>query len=478
MKGPRRLARLGVQEDPAVDDGVGARGRQQAREQRAADIRLDEVGALQVGGGRPRVDARQVLDVGLALEPAGDLRSPGARDSGDHHPAAGWHALTLSLRFRGRPRCGRTLEPRSRLGLAAIRAVRPPGLLLPQALLDLGKSLLEGLQTPPQLRAGVLTALRELGTSGLATTGELAPRLPATARELVDQLTGTPARRGDGRPRGGLKGAVDGFAKGVADAPLAVFFATFAQGWEAYWPMTDHLRPSAEITPLALLPGDPARAMALAQDLLERPLMANHARGLWGYSGTTAAGIPLTVQSTGIGGPSLAVVLAELAELGVERAIRIGTCRAVVADLEPGDLLVARAALPYDGASRALGAGEPVEPDPRLASGMLARLESRAATIATADLHHDPAAPASRERWLAGGAEAVDLATATALALGPRLGVALASALVVAEASDGRRASDELVEASSLELGRAAAGALAGAALPAQVPGPGAEASS
>ena len=45
--------------------------------------------------------------------------------------------------------------------------------------------------------------------------------------------------------------------------------------------------------------------------------MSNHARGLWGYSGRTPAGAELTIQATGMGGPSAAVVLADLAELGV-----------------------------------------------------------------------------------------------------------------------------------------------------------------
>ncbi len=54
--------------------------------------------------------------------------------------------------------------------------------------------------------------------------------------------------------------------------------------------MTDHLRPTAPIAPAAVLPGDPGRALALAQDLLESPRMANHARGLWGYIGAHARG--------------------------------------------------------------------------------------------------------------------------------------------------------------------------------------------
>src|SRR5215217_1396891 len=84
--------------------------------------------------------------------------------------------------------------------------------------------------------------------------------------------------------------------------------------------MTVHLHPTAPIAPDAILPGDPGRALALAQDLLEGPRMSNHHRGLWGYYGETkAGGRPLTIQSTGIGGPSSAVVLAELAELGGRR---------------------------------------------------------------------------------------------------------------------------------------------------------------
>ena len=62
--------------------------------------------------------------------------------------------------------------------------------------------------------------------------------------------------------------------------------------------MPHHLRPSAPYAPEVLLPGDPGRALALAQQLLDEPRMSNHARGLWGYTGRTRAGRPLSVQST------------------------------------------------------------------------------------------------------------------------------------------------------------------------------------
>src|ERR1700710_2502069 len=132
--------------------------------------------------------------------------------------------------------------------------------------------------------------------------------------------------------------------------------------------MPRRLRPTAEIHPDAILVGAPGGAMALARVLTEQPQMANHARGLWGYSGTTAAGRGLTVQSTGMGGPSAALVLADLAELGVERAVRVGTCAAIGSEFEPGDLVWVRMARPWS-ADRP-GAGSPVRPDEALAENL------------------------------------------------------------------------------------------------------------
>ncbi len=60
---------------------------------------------------------------------------------------------------------------------------------------------------------------------------------------------------------------------------------------------TIHLRPTAALAERVLLPGDPGRALALAQFLLESPLMFNHNRGLWGYTGVAADGEPLTSRA-------------------------------------------------------------------------------------------------------------------------------------------------------------------------------------
>src|SRR6476661_9532689 len=135
--------------------------------------------------------------------------------------------------------------------------------------------------------------------------------------------------------------------------------------------MPIHIHPTAELAPRALLPGDPGRALALAQTLLDEPRMFNHNRGLWGYTGPAKAdGAPLTIQSTGMGGPSAAIVVHELIELGLEVAIRVGTCGALVPELALGDLVVAGEALAHDGASRLLGAGDRAVGDPALTQAL------------------------------------------------------------------------------------------------------------
>src|SRR6516225_8102910 len=120
------------------------------------------------------------------------------------------------------------------------------------------------------------------------------------------------------------------------------------------------LQPTADLAERVLLPGDPARALLLAEPLLEGAKMFNHHRGLWGYTGPAPDGAPLTIQSTGMGGPSAAIVISELIDLGARRLVRVGTCGALAPGLRLGDLLIATASIAADGTSRALGAGERV----------------------------------------------------------------------------------------------------------------------
>lgn len=223
----------------------------------------------------------------------------------------------------------------------------------------------------------------------------------------------------------------------------------------------DHIRPTAPVAADALLPGDPRRAMELANALMERPLMSNLNRGLWGYHGALADGRELTVQSTGIGGPSAAVVLAELAGHGVRRAIRVGTCTALDPGLALGATIVIAAALGEDGVSAALGTSTPALPDPVLHDALREALpECAEAKAVTLDLLDVPGVVDDRARLLRTGAAAADMCTAPLLALGGRVGVAVGAVLVVARDTGGARLGDDALDRATLAAGTAAAGAL------------------
>lgn len=220
--------------------------------------------------------------------------------------------------------------------------------------------------------------------------------------------------------------------------------------------MSIHLRPTAPIAADALLPGDPGRALALAQELLESPRMSNHHRGLWGYWGETAAGRPLTIQSTGLGGPSAAIVLHELAELGVVRAIRVGTCAARAERPPLGSLVIAEQALASDGASRALGAPEIVPASAALSEALAAAApEALVARVATTDLFYETNGSDGA------GSVAVEMEAAPLFALGPRLGVEVGCLLAVVSGPGGEpRISDEALREVELRMGAAASAAL------------------
>jgi uridine phosphorylase len=236
-------------------------------------------------------------------------------------------------------------------------------------------------------------------------------------------------------------------------------------------PTAIHLRPTAPLAERVLLPGDPGRALALAQSLLTEPRMFNHHRGLWGYTGPAQDGRPLTIQATGMGGPSAAIVLTELIALGARTAIRVGTCGALDGSLQLGDLVVAREALCADGASRALGASERAPAD----AGLMRALErclpdARTGTIASVDLFYDPpgqerggAGATSHE--LAARALAIEMETATLFTIGARAGIGVGCVLAVSDTfspqGERRRISDEDLLAAAQRMGAGAACALA-----------------
>src|ERR671935_699045 len=126
--------------------------------------------------------------------------------------------------------------------------------------------------------------------------------------------------------------------------------------------MPIHLRGEpGDYSEACLLPGDPLRARYIAETFLEDARQVNEERGMLGYTGTYE-GRPVSVQASGMGCPSAAIVVEELVMLGVKRFLRVGTCGGLQPDLKLGDLIVAVSAVAADPTPQHPVAGEPHTP--------------------------------------------------------------------------------------------------------------------
>src|SRR5512147_1849071 len=112
--------------------------------------------------------------------------------------------------------------------------------------------------------------------------------------------------------------------------------------------MPIHVRAEpGDYAPAVLCPGDPKRAQYVAETFLDDAKLVNEERGMLGFTGTFR-GTPLSVQSTGMGCPSAAIVFEELIQLGAQRLIRIGTCGGLQPGMAFADTVVAMAATAQD----------------------------------------------------------------------------------------------------------------------------------
>lgn len=117
-----------------------------------------------------------------------------------------------------------------------------------------------------------------------------------------------------------------------------------------------------EVGSVALLPGDPFRVPFVAEFLTDVKDVAHNRehRTMTGYY----KGKLITATSTGMGCPSTAIAVEELARVGVTSLIRVGSSAALQPGIEPGDLLVSEGSLRNDGTTAAyVHAGYPAVPD-------------------------------------------------------------------------------------------------------------------
>lgn len=110
-----------------------------------------------------------------------------------------------------------------------------------------------------------------------------------------------------------------------------------------------HLKPG-DVGTYVLLPGDPDRSDRVARCLKDPVLVAHH-REYRTYTGTYK-GVRISVTSTGIGCPSAAIAVEELANIGAECFIRIGSSAALQEGISIGDLLISTGSMKNEGTSR------------------------------------------------------------------------------------------------------------------------------
>jgi uridine phosphorylase len=133
-----------------------------------------------------------------------------------------------------------------------------------------------------------------------------------------------------------------------------------------------------------LLPGDPDRVDLIAEHLEDVERLSDNRE--YRLVNGTYDGEPLTVCSTGVGCPSAAVAVEELANVGAERFVRVGTAGGLQSDVRTGDLVVATAAAKFDGTTKRY---EGVEYPAVASLGVVDALE-KAAEDEAEDVHVGP----------------------------------------------------------------------------------------
>ncbi len=204
--------------------------------------------------------------------------------------------------------------------------------------------------------------------------------------------------------------------------------------------MTPHLEAKpGDIAERVLLPGDPLRARYIAENYLEDAVCYNNVRGMLGFTGTYQ-GKRVSVQGTGMGVPSISIYVHELLDVyGVKRVMRVGTCGALLENLQMRDVILAMSAS-TDSAVNQLRFGG-MDYAPTASAEMLFQAHDNAAKlglkvhagpILTSDTFYNED-PESWRLWARYGVLAVEMETAALYTLAARFG---AQALTVLTVSD------------------------------------------
>lgn len=202
-----------------------------------------------------------------------------------------------------------------------------------------------------------------------------------------------------------------------------------------------HIRANSEdYASTVLLPGDPQRTQYISQ-LMDSPRVVNEHRGLLGFTGAYK-GVPISVQTTGMGSPSASIVVEELIKLGAKTFIRVGTCGGIGKEVSPTDLVIPTGACPVDGATRTYLHGEPYAPVPsfEVIHAAVHSAESLGAKyhlgpVATVDVFYNPD-PDYCSKWARRGVIAFEMEASVIFYLAARSGRKAGCLLTVSDMVD------------------------------------------
>ena len=212
--------------------------------------------------------------------------------------------------------------------------------------------------------------------------------------------------------------------------------------------------------PIVLLAGDPNRTKWIAKNFLDEPVCVADHRQMFGYRGFFK-NIPIGVQTTGMGGPSTAIICEELKMLGARFLIRVGTCGGLDRRQREGDVFFVTSACMMDGTSRELFAaqssgtgivnGFAPTSDFEFLHAAISNAQAKSVryhvgTVATVDRFYGHGRD-TFEKLASFGILAVEMEASTVLTFAALNGMRAAAMMVISDnALDGTRADDEIIE--------------------------------
>jgi uridine phosphorylase len=213
----------------------------------------------------------------------------------------------------------------------------------------------------------------------------------------------------------------------------------------------------------AIIPGDPGRVDRIADLCDDSELVAQNRE--YKIVNASYEGTDLTICSTGIGGPSAAIAVEELSRVGVETFLRCGTCGALQADMEVGDMVVATGAAKEEGTSKRYEAEVyPAVPDYDALRGLVDAAEENDEDVHVGPIVSDDAFYNESDEyvddWNDANLLAIEMEAATVFALARRKGlragaICTVDGNLVAGTQKGADSDDELPEKAKDNVERA-----------------------